>query len=129
MSLSSSLSVALRAMLADQGGMDVVSNNIANANTPGYAREVAVFQETPPVEYGNLSFGTGVALTDVQSVRDNILQLRLDQETQNQGKLDTLASGLKAVNPIQLFLDFSLHSGRGEEQANFILTKVLGFHD
>jgi len=97
MSLSSSLSIALRALLADQGAMSVVSNNIANVNTPGYSREVPVFQEDPPVAYGNLLFGTGVDLSTIQAVRDNVLQLRLNQEAQSQGKLDTFNTGMTQI--------------------------------
>jgi flagellar hook-associated protein 1 FlgK len=108
MSLSSSLSIALRSMLADQGGMDVVSNNIANANTPGYSREVADFAETPPAEYGNLSYGTGVTLSDIQGVRDSVLQMRLNQETQNQGKLNVESNGLNQIQAL-----FNDSSGTG----------------
>jgi len=35
---------------------------------------------------------------------------------------------LESVNPIQLFADFSLQSGRGEEQAEFLLEHTLGLH-
>jgi flagellar hook-associated protein 1 len=100
MSLSSSLLIAVQSMLTDQGAMNVVSNNIANVNTPGYTREVANLTETPPAEYGGLQFGTGVELQSVQSVRDNVLQLRLNQETQNQGKFDTLSTGLNQVQTL-----------------------------
>jgi flagellar hook-associated protein 1 len=97
MSLGSSLSIAVRAMLANQGGMSVVSNNIANVNTPGYTREVANFEESPTAMFGKFLFGTGVDLSSIQSVRDNVLQLRLNQEAQNQGKLDTFSTGMNQV--------------------------------
>lgn len=38
-----------------------------------------------------------------------------------------LVNGLESVNPIQLFVDFSLQGGRGEEQAEFLMEHVLGF--
>jgi flagellar hook-associated protein 1 FlgK len=97
MSLSASLSIALRSMLASQGGMSVVSNNIANVNTPGYSREVPNFVESPPATFGSLQFGTGVNLDNITSVRDIVLQLRLNQEAQNQGKLDTFTTGMNQV--------------------------------
>jgi flagellar hook-associated protein 1 FlgK len=99
-SLSSSLSIAVQAMLSEQGAMAVVSNNIANVNTPGYTREVANLVETPPVDYGNQQYGTGVTIANIQSVRDNVLQLRLNQETQNQGKLNTLSDGLNQIQTL-----------------------------
>jgi len=41
----------------------------------------------------------------------------------------TLSSGLVGVSPLQLYLDFSLQGGRGEEQADFLLEHSLGFHE
>ena len=38
-----------------------------------------------------------------------------------------LTNGLTAVNPIQLYLDFTLYGGRGQEQAEFLLEHSLGF--
>jgi hypothetical protein len=43
-------------------------------------------------------------------------------------KTRKLANGLESVNPIQLFVDFSLQGGRGEEQAEFLMEHTLGLH-
>jgi hypothetical protein len=43
-------------------------------------------------------------------------------------KTRRLANGLEGVNPIQLFVDFSLQGGRGEEQAEFLMEHTLGLH-
>ncbi len=40
-----------------------------------------------------------------------------------------LTSGLTGVNLVQLFADFSLQSGRGEEQAEFLIEHALGFRE
>jgi len=40
-----------------------------------------------------------------------------------------LSSGRRAVNPVQLYIDFALQPGRGEEQAEFLLDHSLGFHE
>jgi hypothetical protein len=40
-----------------------------------------------------------------------------------------LTSGLRGVNLVQLFADFSLQSGRGEEQAEFLIEHALGFRE
>ena len=100
MSLTSSLLTAINGIITERGGLAVVSNNIANVNTPGYTREVANYQEAPPVTVGDLQFGTGVSLGSIQSIRDNVLQLRLDQEAQNQGRLDTFSTGLNQIQPL-----------------------------
>jgi hypothetical protein len=39
----------------------------------------------------------------------------------------TLSNGLLGVNPVQLYIDFALQGGRGEEQAEFLLEHSLGF--
>lgn len=100
MSLGSSLFIAVQALLTEKGALAVTSNNISNVNTPGYTREVPNLEETPPVRLGNLSYGTGVNLASIASVRDNILQLRLNQETQNQGRLDTFTNGLNQIQTV-----------------------------
>ena len=44
---------------------------------------------------GALTFGTGVTLQNLESLRDPILQLRIQQETQQQGQLNTSVSALQ----------------------------------
>ena len=39
----------------------------------------------------------------------------------------TLSNGLVGVNPVQLYIDFAIQGGRGEEQAEFLLEHSLGF--
>ena len=114
--LFSALSIAVSAMEAEQGALEVTSNNIANVNTPGYSREVPVLQENPPVDLANLQFGTGVTLSSVQSIRDNILELRLNQETSQQNLLDTQVDGL---NQIQALFNDPAGSGLQTVISNF----------
>ena len=40
-----------------------------------------------------------------------------------------LMNGLTWVNPIQLYLDFMLYGGRGQEQADFLVEHALGFRE
>src|SRR5713226_9382577 len=87
-SLYSSLSIVVGALLAEQGALNVTSNNVANINTPGYARQRAIFEEGIPLSQPPLVFGSGVVFEQPQSVRDNILELRLHEETQQQGQFD-----------------------------------------
>ena len=93
--LLSSLSIATGALAAEQGALSETANNIANLNTPGYSRQVANFVENPPVVLGQLTFGTGVSLGQVQSIRDPILQIQIEQETGQQGQLNSLLTALQ----------------------------------
>lgn len=98
--LSGTLGIAVNALLADQGAMEVTSNNIANANTPGYTREQANLAEQQPVEIGNLLFGEGVTLQSIQSIRDPVLEMRIQQENQVQGKLNSFLDGTNQVQAL-----------------------------
>lgn len=86
--------------MAQQGALDVTTNNIANVNTPGYSREQAQLTEEPPINVGDLSYGDGVSLSDIQGVRDNVLQLQIDQQTQNQNRLDSYLSSMQQVSTL-----------------------------
>ena len=55
--LNASLNIAVGAMVADQTALSTTSNNIANANTPGYSRETVSLTEAPDVQYGGFTSG------------------------------------------------------------------------
>ncbi len=70
MSLSSAISTALTGLNASQAGLDLVSRNIANANTPGYTAKV---QQVTNQLAGNQ--GIGVAqLAETRTVDKFVLQ-------------------------------------------------------
>ncbi len=115
-SLFGTMSVALQSMLAQQGAMAVVANNIANANTPGYSREVPNLEESPPILSGNAMVGTGVTLQSVQSVRDNILDLRIDQETSQQY---SLSSYVDSMSQVQALFNETQGTGLQTDLSNF----------
>jgi len=76
----------------DEDAIATSANNVANADTPGYSRQIANLAETAPITIGNIQFGTGVTLQSVTSTRDSILDLRVNQETQLQGQLNAFIS-------------------------------------
>jgi flagellar hook-associated protein 1 FlgK len=107
--------IAVQALMAEQGALSVTSNNIANVNTPGYSRQIAVLDEAPTFKEGNLVFGSGVTLQQFQSVRDQLLQLRIYEETQQQGNSQAQLSSLTQIEG--LFADGS--SGIGGALTTF----------
>jgi len=98
--LIGSLQIAVQSLLAEQGALEVTTNNIANANTPGYSRQTPVFEEEPSFMEGSLVFGEGVSLQQVQSVRDNVLNLQLDQATGAQSQVNAYLGGMNQVATI-----------------------------
>ena len=87
----------MQALDATQGALTATSNNIANANTPGYTREVPQFSENPETESANQVGGGGVTLDGLQSIRDELLNLQIQQQTSLQNSLDTQSSALQDI--------------------------------
>lgn len=89
------MSIATGALGAEQGALNATTNNVANANTPGYSRLRPVLTENDPVVVGTVTYGTGVSLAKLQSLRDPILQRRIQEETQQQGQLNAFVSAMQ----------------------------------
>ena len=81
MSLISSIQLANSALQATQIGLQVVGQNISNANTPGYTREIVQLQPGPTQRKGNLLFGSGVQVQGIVQQVDKFLQERLRNAT------------------------------------------------
>jgi len=105
-SLNASLATALTGLIAEQGALQVATNNVANVNTPGYTREQPVLATSDPVVSDPLTFGTGVTLQSVESIRDPLLESQIQQQTQSQGQFSTLTSALR-----QTQVNFTSSSG------------------
>ena len=99
MSLNTSLNTAVQSLNAASGALQITNNNIANANTAGYTRKVAVLQEGASTSDGNISQGGGVVLEGYQSVRNELLQTQIQQETQAQSGANAQLSSLQAIEP------------------------------
>ncbi len=93
-SLNASLAIALSGLTAEQCALEATSNNVANVNTPGYSREVPVLATSDPIVVTPLTLGSGVNLQTIESVRDSILESQIQQESQTQGRLNSLVSAL-----------------------------------
>lgn len=93
-SLFGSISVALSSMLAHQSAISVTANNVSNINTPGYSRQRAELTEGPAVFNGAQMVGTGVNMDSITSLRDRVLELRIDAEKQEQGSLQAQVDSL-----------------------------------
>jgi len=95
--LNGSLSIALSALLTSQQELETSANNVSNANTPGFSRQRPDLVPGDPVVIGGLSIGTGVVLQKLESLRDPILELRIQQQTQSQGRLDATLGALQQI--------------------------------
>jgi flagellar hook-associated protein 1 FlgK len=93
--LFGSLSSAAWALDAQRTGLDVVGQNIANVNSPGYTRRTLDLSPIPPTS--RLSAGNGVAVTSIRAQRDALVERRLRNEVSAQQKQSALADSLGVV--------------------------------
>src|ERR1035437_7911980 len=80
--INSALSMMTQTLDANQEALNVMANNVANVNTPGYTRETANWQENSPLTINGVSYGQGVTETGAPSLRNRALESRLDQQQQ-----------------------------------------------
>ena len=93
--LLNSLSSAARALDAQTLGLNVTGQNIANLNTPGYARRTVQFAEIPPT--GQDSAGDGVSVVAIQAERTDLLEAQLRYEQPAQSRASSIADSLSQV--------------------------------
>ncbi len=77
MSLFSSIHMAGNSLQANDIALQVVGQNITNANTPGYIREEAILKPAGTQKLGGLLLGMGVEIEAVVQKVDKFLQERL----------------------------------------------------
>ncbi len=77
MSLFSSIRMAANTLRMDQIALQVVGQNMANANTPGYIREEVLLSPAPTQRLGRLLLGMGVEVEAVIQKIDRFLEERL----------------------------------------------------
>lgn len=80
MSISQLFDISRRSFRALDAAMNVVGQNVANADTPGYSRQRVTMRATSNVSLGYMSqmtdlraTGTGVAVASYERLRDNLL--------------------------------------------------------
>ncbi|MGH9475173.1 MAG: flagellar hook-associated protein FlgK [Terriglobales bacterium] len=117
MGLFGIMSIAEQSLEAQQSGLQVTANNIANVNTPGYSRRVAELAEQAPFSpFTGSAGGGGVTLQKVQDIRDSVLEIRLNQETSNQNSLTSLQ---QQMQPVEALFNAQGGAGLGTAMDNF----------
>jgi flagellar hook-associated protein 1 FlgK len=122
--INSALSIVSQALNADQQALNVVANNVANANTPGYTEETPIWQENQPLNINGVSYGQGVTETGSTSERDRVLESRLDQQQQ---LASSSGSRLTSLDTLQAL--FTPDSGSSSSTAGDIGSDITSFFD
>jgi flagellar hook-associated protein 1 FlgK len=105
--LGNALNSALRSLEANQIALSVASNNISNAQTPGYTRQRAIVR---PAEGsgGPFSIGAGVEVVGTEALRDRMIELRLREEVAGRAQDQMKHEGL---SDIEMLFNESANTG------------------
>ena len=122
--INSAISLITSALNADQSALNTVANNVANANTTGYTREVSNFEENSTVLINGASYGSGVTNTGATSIRDRVLEQRLAQQQQLSSASSTRLTALDTVQAL-----FTPDSGSSSSTAGDIGSDLTSFFD
>ena len=102
MSINGALQIGQSAILASQAAIQVAGNNMANAATPGYNRQVARLSPSRPEFIGRGGFvGTGVQLARIQRTVDVALQGRARAAISDQNSAEIDQRFLNAIETIR----------------------------
>src|SRR6478752_10463989 len=121
-SINSAFSMITAALDADQAALNVVANNVANANSTGYTRQIPSWRENDPVNINGVTVGTGASVTGAISVRDRVLEQRLNQQEQ---LASASGSRLEALSTMETL--FTPNSGATGSAAGDIGSDITGF--
>jgi flagellar hook-associated protein 1 FlgK len=111
----------LTGLQASQQALNVISQNIANASTPGYVRQRAILesQQTAPgtnVYTGNSAQFMGVKVTGVERISSTFKQAALNEAT---GKSEALQAQAAPLDNIQGQLQEPTATGLGQVMNDF----------
>ncbi len=120
--ISSAFTMMSSALDADQAALNVVANNVANANATGYTVETPNWRENRPISINGIESGDGASVTGSTSQRDSVLLQRLDQQQQ---LASASSSRLSAFNTIQAL--FTPDSGSASASAGDIGSDITKF--
>jgi flagellar hook-associated protein 1 FlgK len=102
MSINGALQIGQSAILASQTAIQVAGNNLANASTPGYHRQVARLSPARPEYIGRAGFvGTGVQLQRIMRTVDTALQGRTRAAISDQNAAEIDQRFLNAIESIR----------------------------
>ncbi|MDR4498610.1 MAG: flagellar hook-associated protein FlgK [Candidatus Scalindua sp.] len=78
---SADLSIGLTGLLVAQRALQTIGHNIANANTPGYSRQVVSISARDPElsPYGPL--GQGVAIDEIRRLKDDLIDSQIRSQS------------------------------------------------
>lgn len=124
--IGTAFSIATGALDANQAALDIVANNTANVNTPGYTLETPTWEANDSASIGGLNAGMGVEMTGAQSKRDRVLDQAVQQQTQTESGS---AARLTALNQTQALFTGATSAGTATSPSSGIGSDMSNFFD
>ena len=100
MSLAAALEIGKAGLRIYQVASEVVSENIANVNTPGYSRQRTILESAPPSTANGFPLGTGVKIATVERYYDALTQKQLVNAGTVSGYNQKKSEVLDQIEPI-----------------------------
>ena len=111
MSLLGAIQTGARGLSVASAGIDVTTQNVTGASTPGYTRRTLRTEQLSPVEQRGLVVGQGANPSAVARSADRLLGVRLIDATGAQSSSTTLAENLRVA---ESYLNSSNSTGIAE---------------
>ena len=116
--LNTAIEIGRSALRTQQIGLSVTGNNIANVNTPGYARQHANLASSSVVING---LGSGAQVAAVTRIRDTLLDGQSRYESGVLGRLEAMERAMSTVESI-----FTEMSGSSTTEAGAVFNQSSG---
>ena len=87
-------------MAANRKALQVTSNNIANANTPGYSRQRPVMESNMQSQTGGVRVGGGVEMKEALRIHDVFIEKQLLNENKTFGESKTKFEALNRLESV-----------------------------
>ncbi len=97
MSSFRTLNIGMTALFAQKTALDTTGQNIANAATPGYARQRVNMEANRPQVYSYGAVGTGVDVRQIEHLTDEFLEAQVRTAVSDKGMLDVYQSGYSNI--------------------------------
>ncbi|MDD2467956.1 MAG: flagellar hook-associated protein FlgK [Desulfobulbus sp.] len=108
--LITSLYTGATGIYTSQSAVQITGNNIANAGTEGYSRQIANVISNTPLTQGGLTYGTGSSVDSIDRSSDSFITKQLIAQGATYGEYEAASTPLSDIEQILDISDTSLSS-------------------
>lgn len=98
--IASLFNIGKQSLFANQSAIEVVGNNISNANTEGYSRQAVRFEDGYYISYTPGQLGTGVNAAEVIRYFDEFTEIMYNDKSSEQQRWQKLYENLQNVEMV-----------------------------